>query len=44
MDGNWFWFYGNENWEYDVEGYMVVWYVSINDFLIMEEERKFCWL
>lgn len=42
-DGNWFRSYGNENWEYDAEGYMAVRHASINDLPITEEERKFRW-
>ena len=42
-DGNWFRSYGNENWEFDAEGYMAVRHASINDVPITEEERKFHW-
>ncbi|WP_420334243.1 DUF1348 family protein [Roseibium sp.] len=42
-DGNWFRSYGNENWEFDAEGYMAVRHASINDVPISEEERKFRW-
>ena len=42
-DGNWFRSYGNENWEFDAEGYMAVRHASINDVPITEEERKFRW-
>lgn len=42
-DGNWFRSYGNENWEFDAEGYMAVRHASINDVSITEEERKFHW-
>lgn len=42
-DGNWFRSYGNENWEFDAEGYMAIRHASINDVPISEEERKFRW-
>lgn len=42
-DGNWFRSYGNENWEFDGEGYMAVRHASINDVPITEDERKFRW-
>ncbi|MDA7425548.1 nuclear transport factor 2 family protein [Thalassococcus lentus] len=41
--GNWFRAYGNENWEFDAEGYMAVRHASINDVAISEEERLFHW-
>lgn len=39
--GNWFRSYGNEMWEFDVDGYMQKRYASINDLAISETERKF---
>ena len=42
-DGNWFRAYGNENWEFDAEGYMAVRHASINDVAIAEAERLFHW-
>ena len=41
--GNWFRSYGNENWEFDVNGLMDVRHASINDLPISEVERKFRW-
>lgn len=38
--GNWFRSYGNENWEFDENGYMEKRFASINDLAITEEERK----
>ena len=40
---NWFRSYGNENWEFDDQGYMAVRHASINDLAIAESERKFHW-
>ncbi len=42
-EGNWFRSYGNENWEFDAEGYMDVRHASINDLAITEEQRLFRW-
>ena len=42
-DGNWFRAHGNENWEFDAEGYMAVRHASINDVPIAESERLFHW-
>lgn len=42
-DGNWFRAHGNENWEFDEEGYMSVRHASINDVPISEAERLFHW-
>lgn len=42
-DGNWFRAHGNENWEFDEEGYMAVRHASINDVAIAESERLFHW-
>ncbi|MDP5198770.1 nuclear transport factor 2 family protein [Flavobacterium sp. DG2-3] len=41
IDGNWFRAYGNENWEFDVNGLMQKRFASINDLQISEEDRKF---
>ena len=41
--GNWFRSYGNENWEFDAEGYMARRIASINDLPIRESDRKFHW-
>lgn len=41
--GQWYRSYGNENWEFDADGYMQRRYASINDLPIAELERKFHW-
>jgi nuclear transport factor 2 (NTF2) superfamily protein len=41
--GNWFRSYGNENWEFDADGYMARRIASINDLHILESARKFHW-
>ncbi|WP_454006903.1 nuclear transport factor 2 family protein [Alcaligenes sp. Marseille-Q7550] len=41
--GQWWRSYGNENWEFDDQGYMAVRHASINDLAITESERKFHW-
>ena len=41
--GQWFRSYGNENWQFDAEGYMAVRHASINDLPIREAERLFRW-
>lgn len=38
--GNWFRSYGNENWEFDENGYMQKRFASINDLPINEKDRK----
>ncbi len=38
--GQWFRSYGNENWEFDENGFMRKRYASINDLAINENERK----
>jgi uncharacterized protein len=38
--GQWYRSYGNENWEFDENGYMQKRFASINDLLINENERK----
>ena len=42
-DGQWYRSYGNENWEFDDNGYMKVRRASINDLPIDESERLFHW-
>ncbi len=41
--GQWYRAYGNENWEFDAQGYMQRRFASINDLAITEAERKFRW-
>ncbi len=41
--GTWFRSYGNENWEFDGNGFMVRRFASINDLPIDESQRKFRW-
>ncbi|MEL6641795.1 MAG: nuclear transport factor 2 family protein [Pseudomonadota bacterium] len=41
--GNWFRAYGNENWEFDQDGYMERRFASINEQPIQEVDRKFRW-
>lgn len=41
VSGQWFRAYGNENWEFDEQGFMAKRYASINDLAIEESERKF---
>ncbi|MCF8450338.1 MAG: nuclear transport factor 2 family protein [Taibaiella sp.] len=38
-EGKWFRAYGNENWEFDEDGYMAKRYASINDVEIAEADR-----
>ena len=40
-DGQWFRAYGNENWEFDADGYMAKRFASINDLIIEDKDRKF---
>ena len=40
---NWFRSYGNENWEFDTDGFMQHRIASINDVAISEADRKFYW-
>ncbi len=40
-EGQWFRSYGNENWEFDENGYMQKRFASINDLPIEEKDRKF---
>lgn len=39
-EGQWFRAYGNENWEFDENGFMRKRYASINDLPISEEDRR----
>jgi nuclear transport factor 2 (NTF2) superfamily protein len=39
----WFRSYGNENWEFDSNGFMKIRHASINDISIKESERLFHW-
>jgi nuclear transport factor 2 (NTF2) superfamily protein len=39
-EGRWFRAYGNENWEFDEDGYMAKRFASINDLGIDETERR----
>lgn len=41
--GNWFRSYGNENWEFNEQGFMQRRFASINDLPIPAEARKFFW-
>lgn len=41
--GRWYRSYGNENWEFDNNGFMQRRIASINDLAISESERKFHW-
>lgn len=41
--GQYFRSYGNENWEFDVEGLMQVRIASINDLPIKDGDRKYHW-
>lgn len=41
--GNWFRSYGNENWEFTVNGFMQRRIASINDLPIRDAERKYHW-
>jgi len=41
--GQWFRSYGNENWEFDNNGFMKRRIASINDISIQESERKYHW-
>ena len=41
--GKWYRSHGNENWQFDADGYMAERHASINDVPISEAERKFRW-
>lgn len=40
VEGQWFRAYGNENWEFDENGYMKKRFASINDLAISESDRR----
>ncbi|MEM7431667.1 MAG: nuclear transport factor 2 family protein [Pseudomonadota bacterium] len=40
---NWFRSYGNENWEFNEQGFMMRRFASINDLPIAESDRKYRW-
>ena len=41
--GHWFRSYGNENWEFNAQGFMQRRFASINDLPIAQTDRKFHW-
>lgn len=41
--GQWWRSHGNENWEFDADGFMAVRHASINDEAIAEADRRFRW-
>jgi len=41
--GHWYRSYGNENWEFNEQGFMMRRFASINDLPIRESDRKFFW-
>ena len=41
--GHWYRSYGNENWEFNEQGFMMRRFASINDLPILESDRKFFW-
>ena len=41
--GHWYRSYGNENWEFNVDGLMASRFASINDLPILESDRKYHW-
>lgn len=41
--GQWFRSYGNENWEFNEQGFMQRRFASINDLPIADSKRKFFW-
>jgi hypothetical protein len=41
--GHWYRSYGNENWEFNEQGFMMRRFASINDLPIRETDRKFFW-
>lgn len=43
VGGQWFRSYGNENWEFDLQGLMRRRFASINDLQISEADRKYRW-
>ncbi len=43
QQGQWYRAYGNENWEFDENGFMRSRHASINDLAIKQEQRLFHW-
>ena len=41
--GHWYRSYGNENWEFNEQGFMMRRFASINDLPIRASDRKFFW-
>ena len=41
--GHWYRSYGNENWEFNEQGFMQRRFASINDLPIAESDRKYFW-
>lgn len=41
--GQWYRSYGNENWQFDAQGFMTHRHASINDLPIAVSDRKFFW-
>jgi hypothetical protein len=41
--GQWYRAHGNENWQFDADGFMAVRHASINDVPIADADRKFYW-
>jgi hypothetical protein len=41
--GQWYRSYGNENWQFDANGFMELRLASINDLPIQDADRKFHW-
>ena len=41
--GQWYRAYGNENWQFDADGFMAERHASINDVPIDEADRTFRW-
>lgn len=41
--GSWFRSYGNENWQFDAQGFMAERHASIDDLPILEADRLFRW-
>ena len=41
--GKWYRSHGNENWQFDAEGYMAERHASINDLAIAETDRRYHW-
>jgi len=42
-EDQWFRSYGNENWEFNADGFMAFRHASINDLAIARSDRKFFW-